>query len=135
MFERPASGEQAVLVQLDFGEGDYAERLDEFRLLVGSAGATPRAEVRGKRRAPDAATYAGKGKVAEIKEAKTAADADIVIFNHQLSAAQQRNLERELACRVIDRNALILDISCARLDSPGATKGRYRPPWSRRKAA
>ena len=80
MFERPASGEQAVLVQLDFGEGDYAERLEEFRLLVGSAGASPRAEIRGKRRAPDAATYAGKGKVGEIKEAMTAADADIVMM-------------------------------------------------------
>ena len=117
MFERPASGEQAVLVQLDFGEGDYAERLEEFRLLVGSAGADPRAEVRGKRRAPDAATYAGKGKVAEIRETMTAVDADIVIFNHQLSAAQQRNLERELGCRVIDRNALILDIFALRARS------------------
>jgi GTP-binding protein HflX len=105
------------LVQLDFGEGDYAERLDEFRLLVGSAGASPRVEIRGLRRAPDAATYAGKGKVAEIKEALTAAAADIVIFNHQLSAAQQRNLERELGCRVIDRNALILDIFALRARS------------------
>lgn len=117
MFERPASGEKAVLVQLDFGEGDYAERLEEFRLLSGSAGAVPLAEIRGKRRAPDAATYAGKGKVAEIKEALTAAGADIVIFNHQLSAAQQRNLERELACRVIDRSALILDIFALRARS------------------
>lgn len=117
MFERPASGEKAVLVQLDFGEGDYAERLDEFRLLVGSAGASPMAEIRGKRRAPDAATYAGKGKVVEIREALTAVGADIVIFNHQLSAAQQRNLERELACRVIDRSALILDIFALRARS------------------
>lgn len=117
MFERPASGEQAVLVQLDFGEGDYAERLEEFRLLVGSAGANPCAEVRGKRRAPDAATYAGKGKVGEIRETMTAVGADIVIFNHQLSAAQQRNLERELGCRVIDRNALILDIFALRARS------------------
>ena len=117
MFERPASGEQAVLVQLDFGEGDYAERLEEFRLLVGSAGANPRVEIRGPRRAPDAATYAGKGKVGEIKEAMTVAGADIVIFNHQLSAGQQRNLERELGCRVIDRNALILDIFALRARS------------------
>ncbi|MBX9849701.1 MAG: GTPase HflX [Rhodocyclaceae bacterium] len=117
MFERPASGEQAVLVQLDFGEGDYAERQEEFRLLVGSAGATPCADIRGKRSSPDAATYAGKGKVAEIKEAMTAVGADIVIFNHQLSAAQQRNLERVLECRVIDRNALILDIFALRARS------------------
>lgn len=117
MFERPASGERAVLVQLDFGDGDYAERLEEFRLLVGSAGATPHAEIRGKRQSPDAATYAGKGKVVEIKLAREAAGADIVIFNHTLSAGQQRNLERELACRVIDRNTLILDIFALRARS------------------
>jgi GTPase len=117
MIEHPPGGDAAVLVQLDFGEGDYTERLDEFRLLSGSAGASCRAEIRGKRRAPDAATYAGKGKVVEIKDALQAAGADIVIFNHELSAAQQRNLERELGCRVIDRNALILDIFALRARS------------------
>lgn len=117
MFERPASGERAVLVQLDFGDGDYAERLSEFRLLAGSAGASPLAEIRGRRQSPDAATYAGKGKVEEIRLAKEDISADIVIFNHVLSAAQQRNLERTLSCRVIDRNALILDIFALRARS------------------
>ncbi|HUW38142.1 MAG TPA: GTPase HflX [Rhodocyclaceae bacterium] len=117
MFERPASGENAILVQLDFGAGDYAERLSEFELLAASAGARTQALVQGKRQAPDAATYAGKGKVAEIAAAARAHDAQLVIFNHELSAAQQRNLEKALDCRVIDRPALILDIFALRAKS------------------
>ena len=117
MFERPASGENAILVQLDFGDGDTAERQSEFELLAASAGARAQALVQGKRQAPDAATYAGKGKVAEIAAAARAHGADLVIFNHELSAAQQRNLEKELGCRVIDRPALILDIFALRAKS------------------
>ena len=117
MFERPASGENAILVQLDFGTGDCAERQAEFELLAASAGARAQALVQGKRQAPDAATYAGKGKVAEIGAAARAHGADLVIFNHELSAAQQRNLEKELDCRVIDRPALILDIFALRAKS------------------
>jgi GTP-binding protein HflX len=66
MFERPASGERAILVQLDFGEGDFAERLAEFNLLVSSAGAAALAVLSGKRARPDPALFAGKGKVAEL---------------------------------------------------------------------
>ena len=66
MFERPASGESAVLVQLDFGEGDFDERLAEFRLLLSSAGAQAVGVVTGRRAAPDPARFAGKGKVTEI---------------------------------------------------------------------
>ncbi len=117
MFERPASGENAILVQLDFGDGDAAERQSEFELLAASAGARAQALVQGKRQAPDAATYAGKGKVAAIAAAARAHGADLVIFNHELSAAQQRNLEKELGCRVIDRPALILDIFALRAKS------------------
>ena len=117
MFERPASGESAILVQLDFGAGDQAERLAEFELLTASAGARSQALVQGKRQAPDAATFAGKGKVEEIGAAVRAHEADLVIFNHELSAAQQRNLEKALACRVIDRPALILDIFSLRAKS------------------
>jgi hypothetical protein len=69
MFERPASGEKAVLVQLDFGDGDYAERLSEFKLLAAVRRAQPLAVVSGKRARPDPALYAGKGKVAEIGDA------------------------------------------------------------------
>jgi GTPase len=117
MFERPASGNRAVLVQLDFGAGDFPERLAELRLLVSSAGAQDLAVVQGKRDRPDPALFAGKGKVAEIGEAVLAMDADIVIFNHELSPGQQRNLERQLSCRVVDRSSLILDIFALRARS------------------
>jgi len=117
MFERPASGERAVLVQLDLGQGAIEERLSELKLLVLSAGASVEAVVQGKRAAPDPKLFAGSGKVQEIGEAMRAHEADIVIFNHALSPAQQRNLERELACMVIDRTALILDIFAQRARS------------------
>jgi len=117
MFERPASGEKAVLVQLDFGEGDFAERLSEFDLLVASAGARALAVISGKRSRPDSALFAGKGKVAEIGDAVRLHQADIVLFNHELAASQQRNLERILECRVVDRSSLILDIFALRAKS------------------
>ena len=117
MVEARARGETAVLVQLDFGEGDYAERLAEFELLVASAGASKLALFQGRRQAPDAATFAGKGKVAEIASAVRSQGADLVLFNHELTAAQQRNLEQALECRVIDRPALILDIFALRAKS------------------
>ncbi len=117
MFDRPASGENAVLVQLDFGAGDFAERLSEFRLLAESAGARPLAVVSGKRARPDPALFAGKGKVAEIGGMVRLHGAEVVLFNHELSPAQQRNLERELQCRVIDRSSLILDIFALRAQS------------------
>ncbi|MFA6313002.1 MAG: GTPase HflX [Sterolibacterium sp.] len=120
MFEQSssdASGISAILVQLDFGAGDYAERLAEFELLARSAGTRPMAVINGKRQSPDAATYAGKGKVDEIAVAARMYDAEIVIFNHELTAGQQRNLEKSLDCRVIDRSALILDIFALRAKS------------------
>ena len=121
MFERPVVGQGdtqgAVLVQLDLGEGDFAERLDEFRMLATSAGAVPVATISGKRGRPDPATFAGKGKVEEIRAAAAAAGADLVLFNHELSPAQQRNLERALERRVIDRTALFLDIFALRARS------------------
>ena len=117
MFERPASGERAVLVQLDLGQGAIDERLSELKLLVLSAGATVEAVVQGRRAAPDPKLFAGSGKVQEIGEALRAYGADIVIFNHALSPGQQRNLERELQCMVIDRTALILDIFAQRARS------------------
>lgn len=117
MFERPSAGERAVLVQLDLGGGAQAERLSELQLLAASAGASVEAVVEGRRQRPDPALFAGKGKVEEIGEALRLQDADLVIFNHELSASQQRNLERALQCRVIDRNALILDIFALRARS------------------
>ena len=114
MIERPAAGERAVIVQLDFGVDDLAEQVEEVTLLAGSAGATGFTVVHGRRQSPDPATYAGKGKVEEIAAQVAAHDADLVIFNHELSPAQERNLERALQCRVIDRTSLILDIFAQR---------------------
>ena len=115
---RPAGqAPRAVLVQLDFGEGGIADRLAELKLLTRSAGADAVAVVQGRRRAPDAATYAGKGKITELREHLQANEAEVVIFNHDLSGAQQRNLERELGCRVVDRTSLILDIFAQRARS------------------
>ena len=117
MFERPDSGERAVLVQLDLNQGALDERLSELRLLTQSAGASVEAVVTGRRARPDPALFAGSGKVEEIAEALRAHGADFVIFNHALSPAQQRNLERALKCRVVDRTALILDIFAQRARS------------------
>ena len=117
MFDRPANGEKAVLVQLEFGEGDFDERLTEFELLIASASAVSVGVVTGRRPAPDAALFAGKGKVAEIGEFARERGADLVVFNHPLSPGQQRNLERELKMRVVDRNSLILDIFALRANS------------------
>lgn len=117
MFDRPSAGENALLVQLDFGDGDFAERLSEFELLATSAGARPVGTLTAKRGRPDPATFAGKGKVAEIVAAATALGADLVMFNHELSPGQQRNLERACERRVIDRSSLILDIFAQRAKS------------------
>ena len=117
MIERLATGERAVIVQLDFGCGAMTEELEEVRLLAESAGALVCAEVYGRRHSPDAATYAGKGKVQEVAAEVTAHEADLVIFNHELSPAQERNIERVLQCRVIDRTSLILDIFAQRAQS------------------
>jgi GTP-binding protein HflX len=117
MFDRPGGGENAVLVQLDFGQADTAERLAELNLLAAAAGANALAVVRGRRDRPDPALFAGKGKVGEVADAIRECGADIAIFNHELSAAQQRNLERALECRVVDRSSLILDIFAQRAKS------------------
>ncbi len=117
MIERPAAGERAVIVQLDFGQPDLEDQLEEVRLLAESAGGLIVAEVRGPRHSPDPKTFAGKGKVQEIAAMLAATESDLVIFNHELSPAQERNLERELKCRVIDRTSLILDIFALRASS------------------
>ncbi len=117
MLERPAAGERALIVQLDFGRDDLAEQIEEVRLLAESAGAKVCGEVLGRRQSPDPATFAGKGKVQEIAVELAAQGADLVIFNHELSPAQERNLERALQCRVIDRTSLILDIFALRAQS------------------
>ncbi|WP_188420601.1 GTPase HflX [Oxalicibacterium solurbis] len=108
---------RAVLVGVDFGKGDFAASLEELSLLSRSAGADPVVIVTGKRSAPDAALFVGSGKADEIGDAIADNGLDIAIFNHALSPAQQRNLERHLKVRVVDRTSLILDIFAQRAQS------------------
>jgi len=117
MVDRPGSGTEAVLIGLDFGEADYAESLQEIQLLAASAGVNARALVKGRRQQPDPALFAGKGKVEEIAAAVAASHATLAIFNHELSPVQERNLEKQLHCRVVDRTSLILDIFAQRARS------------------
>ena len=117
LFERHAGGERVVLVALDFGTPDFSESVAELRLLAAGAGLDMLGEVQGKRSRPDAALFVGSGKADEIAALVAATEADVVIFNHELSPAQERNLERRLHCRVIDRTSLILDIFARRAQS------------------
>ena len=114
---------RAVLVSLDIGRASATdERAEEAARLVDSAGAAVVEVIRGRRDRPDAATFAGKGKVEEIRDALVAHESDIVVFDRQLTAAQVRNLERALidnvpAIRVFDRTDVILDIFAQRARS------------------
>jgi GTP-binding protein HflX len=117
MFERPDTGERAILVHQDVGVRFDPEQLNEFTDLVISAGAEPLATVVGSRHSPDSRYFIGSGKVQEIVDAIAAAEAEVVIFNHDLSPSQERNLESAFKCRVVDRTGLILDIFAQRARS------------------
>ncbi|PLX61292.1 ribosome rescue GTPase HflX [Sedimenticola selenatireducens] len=117
MFERPKVGEKAVLVHVDMDIKADPEELEEFRELVVSAGATPVCLVTGSRRSPDPRLFIGSGKAEEVRDLIQAEEAELVIFNHALSPSQERNLEREFKCRVVDRTGLILDIFAQRARS------------------
>jgi len=117
MLESTTAANTAVLVCLDLGAPDYAENLEEFRLLVESAGVQSVAMIGGKRQRPDPALYAGSGKVDEIAALVEELEVPLVIFNHDLSPAQMRNLAEKLNARVIDRTMLILDIFALRAKS------------------
>ena len=108
---------RAVLVGVDFGHGDFEGSLEELSLLAKSAGVEPIAEVTCKRHSPDAAYFAGSGKVDEVAQVILQKGVNLVIFNHSLSPAQQRNLERRLNTNVVDRTSLILDIFAQRAQS------------------
>ena len=117
MFERPDSGERAVLVHVFFPDGAGQEDLQEFAELVDSAGAIKVATVTGTRAAPEPKLFVGRGKAEEILATVKRHDAELVIFNHSLSPSQERNLEKLLCCRVIARTGLILDIFAQRARS------------------
>lgn len=114
MFERPDAGERAVLVHLELMTESEREDPQEFKELVISAGVEPVALVQGSRAHPSPRFFVGEGKLEEVKEAISLHEADVVLFNHALSPSQERNLERELKCRVLDRTGVILDIFAQR---------------------
>lgn len=110
LFERPSGFGAAVLVSVDFGEADYADSLHELEQLGLSAGLVLRGTLEGKRSTPDAKYFIGSGKAEELKLMMQATDAGVAVFNHDLTPSQQRNLERVLEARVVDRTGIILDI-------------------------
>lgn len=109
--------DKALLVHVDFDKEDSREDLQEFFELVDSAGAEVCELMTTKRSAPDAKYFVGSGKAEEIAAAVELHQADVVIVNHALSPAQERNLERLVRCRVLDRVGLILDIFAQRARS------------------
>lgn len=113
-FDRYEGGEKAILVHLTITHLTDPDDLEEFELLVESAGAQKQALVTGTRSKPDAKFFVGTGKAEEIAQLVEQYEADIVIFNHSLTPSQERNLERLVKCRVLDRTGLILDIFAQR---------------------
>ena len=113
-FDRHDGGENAILVHLDIREMIDPDDLEEFRLLVHSAGANELDIITGGRNKPHAKYFVGTGKADEIAAAVVRHEADIVIFNHDLTPSQERNLEALIKCRVLDRTGLILDIFAQR---------------------
>ncbi len=114
MFDRYEAGERAVLVHINFTQEGEWEDLSECEMLVSSAGVSTLQVITGSRQSPHPKYYVGEGKAQEIAQAVQLVSADIVIFNHALSPAQERNLEALCKCRVLDRTGLILDIFAQR---------------------
>ena len=117
MFERPKIGERTILVHVDIDGAPDTDELSEFEELAVSAGADPVEMITGSRKSADPRFYIGRGKVDEVRAAILHHEAEVVIFDHALSPSQERNLEREFQCRVIDRTGLILDIFAQRARS------------------
>lgn len=117
MFERPKAGQKAILVHLEFPGADFESDRQEFVELARSAGAETLGVIGGSRRQPDPGLFVGSGKAEEIAAAVAAQGAELVIFNHTLSPSQERNLEKLLQARVLDRAGLILDIFATRARS------------------
>ncbi|MEJ0100814.1 MAG: ribosome rescue GTPase HflX [Pseudomonadota bacterium] len=117
MFERPKSGERAVLVRLGLGGPLDPEDISEFTQLAASAGAIPVATITGRREKPDPRYFVGTGKADEIRLEAEAHEADVILVDHPLSPSQERNLEKLTGKRVLDRSGLILDIFAQRAKS------------------
>ncbi|MBV9621713.1 MAG: GTPase HflX [Gammaproteobacteria bacterium] len=117
MFERPRTGERAVLVRLGLGAQVDPEDLQEFRQLALSAGAQPLATLTGRRERPDPRYFLGSGKAEELRRLAAEHEADVILIDHALSPSQERNLEQLTERRVLDRNGLILDIFAQRARS------------------
>ncbi len=117
MFDRPRTGERAVLVRLGLGVHVDPEDLQEFAQLALSAGAQPVATVTGRRERPDSRFFMGSGKADEVRDVAAAESADVILVDHALSPSQERNLEQHTGRRVLDRNSLILDIFAQRARS------------------
>ena len=113
-FDRPDFGERALLVHLKLNSESEPEDVGEFEELVRSAGGDIIDLVRGSRSSPHAKFFIGTGKLEEISEIAKRESAQLIIFNHNLSPSQERNLEAHLQCRVLDRTGLILDIFAMR---------------------
>ena len=118
-----ADPQAAIIVCLDFGDDAYDESVEEVVRLVESAGVRRHRVVKGRRSRPDPKFYAGTGKIGEIRRAADELNAAFVIFNHALSPAQERNIERELQRRVMDRTGLILEIFAQRAQT---TEGKLQ---------
>jgi GTP-binding protein HflX len=116
-FERPRSGERALLVHINFPLQSDQDDLAEFIELARSADVVDVETVVGSRQQPVAKTFIGKGKLEEIAELVDRHEIEVVLFNHDLSPSQERNLEKHLQCRVLDRTGLILDIFAQRAHS------------------
>lgn len=117
MFERPRSGERALLVRVGLGGPPGKDELSEFEALASSAGAEVLAIITGTRKVPDPRLFIGSGKAEEIHSRVKELGADLVVFDHALSPSQERNLEKLFECRVLDRTGLILDIFAQRARS------------------
>jgi GTP-binding protein HflX len=117
LFERPRSGERALLVRIGLGGPPGKDELNEFEALASSAGAEVLAVITGTRKVPDPRLFIGSGKAEEIRSRVKELGADLVVFDHALSPSQERNLEALMQCRVLDRTGLILDIFAQRARS------------------
>jgi GTP-binding protein HflX len=115
LFDRPNAGERAVLVHVQLAA--VPDDIDELKELVVSAGAEPVAVVTARRHSPDPRYCIGSGKLSELADVVRAHDAELVLFDNSLTPSQERNLEKALSVRVIDRTALILDIFAQRAQS------------------